>query len=158
MVEAPPEQSTSNCRAVLMLPAEAEAIKPFQYAFMLEDPLSVRTVNFSHNGSIALHLHTFMVSRRPQRQQQCLMDAMLSMAVGAAERCAAVPGSTPGAGSTSRSSSNTSSMGFGVLLWEPLPEDADLQWPVWNHQEQQQPHVVRVQLCMQGQLLDHMLQ
>ncbi|WIA14737.1 hypothetical protein OEZ85_003223 [Tetradesmus obliquus] len=46
---------------------------------------------------------------------------------------------------TSRSGINggsSSSLEFGVLLWEQLPADQQLAWPAWQHQDQQQPHTV----------------
>jgi hypothetical protein len=128
--------------------AEAEPTEAFKYSFTLEAPLAPRTVNFTQTGEkITLHMYTFNMAGRGsssdchlQQQQQQQDDALLSllnMAVGAKQRCAAVPGITSSSGSSS------SSMEFGVLLWEQLPAGQQLSWPVWTHQEQQQqPYVV----------------
>jgi hypothetical protein len=151
--------------AVAAAAAEAEPTPAFNYSFTLEGPLAPRNVNFTQQqgGKITLHMYSFSLSSSSsssdQLQQQHCDDELwrlLNMAVGSAERCAAVPGVTASSSSSSSSSaaqnssssaaqnSSSSSLEFGALLWEPLPagQQQQLTWPAWTHEQQQQPYMV----------------
>lgn len=131
------------------LPAAAEVIPPFQHTKCLQDPLRPRTLHPQpQQQTVTLRLHSFECT--PPSHQQGPEDtaAPLRLAVGAPMRCTAVPGSSSGYGSSSRSS-GAQHMSFCVLTWEPLPgavgrtsaagSAVQLEFPAWVSSDQQEP-------------------